>query len=83
MTCEPEEGCWCSNYPNILPVPKSGADGCLCENCLKKRLQSQVAARQNDLLSDVSQPAPSALRAARIRFEILPNARIVEERAQC
>jgi hypothetical protein len=42
MSCEPERGCWCADLPKILPVPRSKTAGCLCRDCLSKRLSLQV-----------------------------------------
>lgn len=39
MDCEPEGHCWCARYPNALQVPDSDSEHCVCENCLKKRLE--------------------------------------------
>src|ERR1700730_14699010 len=37
MSCDAENGCWCVDHPNILPVPDRKAEGCLCRTCLSKR----------------------------------------------
>lgn len=39
ISCKPEGGCWCAEYPNRLRVPEKGVGGCVCPNCLQKRLQ--------------------------------------------
>jgi Leucine-rich repeat (LRR) protein len=40
MSCEPEKGCWCSEFPSILPLPSASQEGCLCRDCLTKKLAS-------------------------------------------
>lgn len=42
MTCEPEHGCWCADFPHVLPVPDETTNGCLCPKCLTKRLELYV-----------------------------------------
>lgn len=42
MTCEPEHGCWCADFPHALPVPDDTTNGCLCRKCLTKRLELYV-----------------------------------------
>jgi hypothetical protein len=42
MTCEPEHGCWCADFPHVLPVPDDPKNGCLCRRCLTKRLELYV-----------------------------------------
>lgn len=32
-----QENCWCSVYPNVLPVIKS--EDCLCSGCLRKKIK--------------------------------------------
>ena len=51
MSCEREKGCWCAEFPNILPIPDSKAEGCLCRDCLSKQLELHAAHTPN--LSDV------------------------------
>jgi len=51
MPCEREKGCWCAEFPNILPLPGSKAEGCLCRDCLTKQLELHAA--QTPDLSDV------------------------------
>jgi hypothetical protein len=41
LTCQPEGDCWCADLPNILPVPDGNLEGCLCRDCLTKRLELQ------------------------------------------
>lgn len=37
-------GCWCSDFPNVLPLGLSGAD-CLCPDCLRDHLRYEYAKR--------------------------------------
>jgi hypothetical protein len=39
MSCEPGKECWCADFPNILPVPRGKTEGCLCRDCLTKKLE--------------------------------------------
>lgn len=46
-----EDNCWCSNFPNIMPIPSGDTDkesSCFCPECLEKIIQKQ----QNDTLSE-------------------------------
>lgn len=37
-----EDHCWCSDMPNIVPVPEDESQaGCLCPECLKKLIESK------------------------------------------
>jgi hypothetical protein len=40
MICTKEPGCWCAEFPHILPVPDDPAKGCLCRGCLKGKLET-------------------------------------------
>ncbi len=40
ITCMPEAGCWCAELPNSLPVPNDKNEGCLCRDCLAKKLEN-------------------------------------------
>src|SRR5438128_42098 len=40
ITCMPEGGCWCAELPNSLPVPEDKTEGCLCRECLTKKLEN-------------------------------------------
>ena len=42
MECNPGQGCWCADLPNVFPVPDEATEGCLCRSCLMKRLEQQV-----------------------------------------
>jgi hypothetical protein len=39
MSCKQEPGCWCADFPHVLPVPDEAAKGCLCRSCLTKRIE--------------------------------------------
>src|ERR1700681_2851126 len=39
MSCEPEHGCWCADFPHVLPVHDDAAKRCLCRSCLTKRIE--------------------------------------------
>jgi Leucine-rich repeat (LRR) protein len=41
MTCEPENGCWCAELPNKMPLPEANA-ACLCRDCLMRKLQPHL-----------------------------------------
>jgi hypothetical protein len=43
MTCEPGHSCWCSDIPHALPVPDQATIGCLCRECLIKKLNLQTS----------------------------------------
>jgi hypothetical protein len=38
MSCSPGHDCWCSTLPHALPVPDQETTGCLCRDCLTKKL---------------------------------------------
>jgi hypothetical protein len=42
ISCEPEHGCWCADFPHVLPVPDEATTGCLCRSCLTKRVELHV-----------------------------------------
>jgi hypothetical protein len=37
MTCAKEQGCWCSQFPDVVPMPTEPA-GCLCPKCLQAEI---------------------------------------------
>jgi hypothetical protein len=39
MTCVKEEGCWCADFPHVLPVPDDPGQGCLCRSCMTAKLE--------------------------------------------
>jgi hypothetical protein len=41
MSCQPEGGCWCAELPKVLPIPESKSEGCLCRDCLTRKLGLQ------------------------------------------
>ena len=41
MICTKEPGCWCADYPHVLPVPEDPAKGCLCRSCLTAELEAR------------------------------------------
>lgn len=42
MICTKEPGCWCADFPHVLPVPDDPAKGCLCRSCLTAKLQEHL-----------------------------------------
>jgi Leucine-rich repeat (LRR) protein len=40
LPCEPEKGCWCADFPNILPLPDDTDKSCLCRECLTAALNA-------------------------------------------
>jgi hypothetical protein len=42
MSCEKDKVCWCADFPNILPLPESNSEGCLCRDCLTKQIELQA-----------------------------------------
>ncbi|MGA2649450.1 MAG: hypothetical protein ABSF28_02955 [Terracidiphilus sp.] len=42
MICTKEPGCWCADFPHVLPVPDDPAKGCLCRTCLTAKLETHA-----------------------------------------
>jgi hypothetical protein len=40
MICTKKPGCWCADFPHVLPVPDDPAKGCLCRSCLTAKLET-------------------------------------------
>jgi hypothetical protein len=38
MSCDRDNGCWCAEFPKVMPVPEDKSQGCLCRECLTKKL---------------------------------------------
>lgn len=54
FNCTSNTDCWCMALPQIIPIPDSNNDNCLCPNCLnnqiQKSLQSGSVSDQNDFI---------------------------------
>lgn len=42
-----QDGCWCFNFPHIIPLEEATREGCLCPDCLGKLIES-IQARQQE-----------------------------------
>ncbi|MBI3229992.1 MAG: cysteine-rich CWC family protein [Burkholderiales bacterium] len=42
----PDQACWCTAYPAVLPVPEAGAASCYCPQCLQAIIREQAALRE-------------------------------------
>jgi len=45
ITCLQESGCWCAELPNVLAIPDDPAKGCLCRDCLTKKIEWELVSR--------------------------------------
>jgi hypothetical protein len=43
FNCNPGGECWCADESFRLPLPASGAEDCLCPDCLRALARSQGA----------------------------------------
>ncbi len=43
----PDQACWCTAYPTVLPVPELGAASCYCPQCLQAVIAEQTALRES------------------------------------
>ncbi len=41
FACDPVGACWCKDEAFRLPMPKAGAESCLCPKCLREAAAEQ------------------------------------------
>ena len=41
----PEQACWCTQFPGVLPVPEPGTASCYCPSCLPQVIAEEAAKR--------------------------------------
>lgn len=68
MSCDPDKDCWCAELTNILPLPDTGARGCLCRACLTKTLESSNLNLWKKRLGRVPEWMPSLGRLTKLRY---------------